>query len=685
MLTARSILHRIVPSLVTAEAPVPMGRPLGSRPRPTGHAGGWMGGAATGQAGLGSLHESGLLFQIMATRARRLRPDLFELVRVDDPDRYHSNRELADADRYERPHIADRVWRDVNPNMTLTELLQLWSMYWDMIGEMFILPTFNGSIPVELWPANPTRMTPVPHPERYLDAWLFRSPASGVEHRLDPSDVWFDRFPDPSNDYRGMGAITGSSADLASAKQAAEWQANLLKNRAGAELVLTTAESLTDKEYDRLLKEIERHTGPRNAGRAWLMEKGVANMTSFSPREMQFTEGREGVNAELRQAWGISKTLLGASEDVNRATAQTAQALEAESHTIPKLDRVAYFLNRQFLPRFGPVRGPVQYRYVDPTPNMPDEDATDRDSRVGLFNALVGHGADPAEAAAAAGLPEVVWEPRSPAPPPPPAPALDDDPDDDDDGGGTSALLRVLAQEIPEDMQRVEDDYQAALAALISKFGAIHSAWLTWTLAELKLLLGDNKPIGGLQLPGGEITPMTKLVAEAEQDLADTAAQRAADELNAELETDDAKPVSKIESIAKDAALIAAATFIGSLIGEAVRLREPGIPPGDITAEVEAFAQRHKNTAIKDQFKGLLTRAQNRARIGTIDLAVKAGLVVFEATEVLDGNTCGPCKRIDGVRFGSQQEALAAYPSGGYKRCDGRSRCRGTVRPVRKA
>lgn len=49
------------------------------------------------------------------------------------------------------------------------------------------------------------------------------------------------------------------------------------------------------------------------------------------------------------------------------------------------------------------------------------------------------------------------------------------------------------------------------------------------------------------------------------------------------------------------------------------------------------------------------------------------------ASEILDGNTCGPCSLVDGREYSSVGEARVDYPAGIYRACDGGPRCRGTL------
>jgi hypothetical protein len=63
-------------------------------------------------------------------------------------------------------------------------------------------------------------------------------------------------------------------------------------------------------------------------------------------------------------------------------------------------------------------------------------------------------------------------------------------------------------------------------------------------------------------------------------------------------------------------------------------------------------------------------------RFAVLDVAPPAR---YQALEVLDSNTCGPCKDIDAAVFDDLAAAKAAYAPGAYIDCQGRLRCRGLV------
>lgn len=63
---------------------------------------------------------------------------------------------------------------------------------------------------------------------------------------------------------------------------------------------------------------------------------------------------------------------------------------------------------------------------------------------------------------------------------------------------------------------------------------------------------------------------------------------------------------------------------------------------------------------------------------GRADTAELIGPEDIFSSEILDTATCGPCATADGRDYDSLADARAEYP-GGYVRCDGGGRCRGTL------
>ncbi len=104
------------------------------------------------------------------------------------------------------------------------------------------------------------------------------------------------------------------------------------------------------------------------------------------------------------------------------------------------------------------------------------------------------------------------------------------------------------------------------------------------------------------------------------------------------------------------------------------------IPGGELTpldvAELVALEVDQRSAAyIEAQLHGMVTCAQAIGRYATWD-AAPDGTRYF-ATELLDGATCSWCREIDETEFADLAALMRAYPTGGYRLCAGRRRCRG--------
>lgn len=146
------------------------------------------------------------------------------------------------------------------------------------------------------------------------------------------------------------------------------------------------------------------------------MDKGgkfIAQQMSMVDMQLQelITAGHDRV----REAFGISKTILGQNEDVNRATALAAESIYGRYTLADRVDlwtETANELLRRY-PSAGAVTGRrPKFRVeleADLTPEDVETAAVDRDSKVAAVVALSAIGADAEELAEAFGLPAVTW------------------------------------------------------------------------------------------------------------------------------------------------------------------------------------------------------------------------------------------------------------------------------------
>jgi hypothetical protein len=144
-------------------------------------------------------------------------------------------------------------------------------------------------------------------------------------------------------------------------------------------------------------------------------------------KDMDFANLR-GVSREIiREAYGLHGAMLGLSEDINRANAQTAEEVFQSWKIVPRLDRRKETLNNLFLPLFGSPGQNVEFDYVSPVPANREQDNSELTAKANAAGILIQLGVfDPQDVLEVIGLPPMAAittpEPAAPEPQPEPAP-----------------------------------------------------------------------------------------------------------------------------------------------------------------------------------------------------------------------------------------------------------------------
>jgi hypothetical protein len=95
-----------------------------------------------------------------------------------------------------------------------------------------------------------------------------------------------------------------------------------------------------------------------------------------------------------------------------------------------------------------------------------------------------------------------------------------------------------------------------------------------------------------------------------------------------------------------------------------------------LASEVDQALQDLSDAFTREQLGASITAAQNAGRMAVLEAAPKAD---YFSSEILDHNTCRPCRDVDGKQFSTLGQAEEAYPTEGYRDCLGGDRCRGVV------
>lgn len=653
---------------------------------------------------------SGTVFSIVSMLARQTAKVPWHLYRQQPQDgrrRYTTGDKGSDQRVEVIQHQAISLWNRPNRFMTGFMFRELNQTYLDLTGESYIVVQRSGtSFPTGLWPVRPDRIDPVPHSEKFLAGYIYRGP-SGEAVPLQPDEVIMTKYPNPYDIYHGLGPVQAILVDIDSSRYSAQWNRNFFLNSATPGGVIQVDKRLSDDEWNEFTNRWrESHRGMSAAHRVAVLEQGAVWVpNAHSIRDMDFAALRDMSRDVIREAFAMHKAILGTSDDVNRANAQTAQE-HFESFLInDRLARWQDTTNCFYLPMFGSTGQGVELDYDDPVSSNREADALELKSKADSAQVLVDSGYDPHEVLEVVGLPDMaVVEKATQQPALPPgwiaggAPEPEDVPDSEGGGDGTSpaANARTLARPrnaapgAPQpDLSQMDAQHAQASAALASAYQSqILPVERQQLVDQIRQLVAAGA-LSALATIAVSHVAAKALILAAMVDFGRTSAQQASAEAKRQGAT--AQPVqpqqTQLDAVAEATAALLAANLAAAAAAEAMRAAGGSQTPdaNQVAEHVAAFLAGLSFAGVASKLAGALAAAQNQARHATFTAGPRCELI---ASEVRDKNTCAPCEDIDGTSFGFSDDpdavaaASAAYPTSGYIGCEGLDRCRGALTAV---
>ena len=645
---------------------------------------------------------------------------------------YRSAPSGVDEDRVEITnaaggHAALDQWEQPNPYMDRTFFVTLAQMHMELAGEAFLVIGTDRrapGLPLSLWPVIPSMMTVVPHPTKFLAGYVYNSP-DGERVPFQPDEVIHLKYPNPRDPYRGLSPVTALMTELDATRFASEWNRNFFLNSAEPGGIIEIADSIEDDEFDELAARwADQHQGVGNSHRVAILTNGMKWVDrSFSMRDLQFAELQRVSDERIMLGYRMGKTLLGQTEGVNRATAEAAEYVFGKYRVVRRLNRWRSIWNRRLLPMFANGRL-LEMDYENPVTANVEEEAKDRDSRVGAVVALIGAGFDPLSAVEAFDLPELELAPEKP---PPPLPPLGQSPpgpgqpgqlppgpgpgqmtgDMGEMGTGTQPAdhahhhhhhphrLPVRARnaatdppaELPPDqlpdVTRLQDTFDRLLAQLLTDWAELEQAQKDDLVAQVRHIAA-NGSIDDLATLSVDTARTAALLARVMTEAGVDAADAVVDEADTQGVTIQPGKVDskRIDGVSTVVSGLVAARLVASAASTAMRANGPHVTPADVAGKVREGLDGLSVDGPRPQLAGAITGSQNEARIATLRKAPEGAIY---ASEVNDSNTCSNCAAVDGKWLGNVSdldEIEQLYPGGaygGYVDCLGRERCRGTI------
>jgi HK97 family phage portal protein len=265
----------------------------------------------------------------------------------------------------------DLIYR-VNPFQTKEEFFETLIINQKMTGNAFVFKVRNeqGKV-VELWNLRPDRMTILPDPENYIKGYRFTK-SDGTHTVFAPKDIIHLKYPSPIDQFLGISPLKPASMRIDIEEYANTYQRDFFLNNARPDAVLEFEGNLFDDQKAEITESWEaRFKGRGNNSRIAVLEGGVKyNQVSLSQREMDYIESMKFTRDDILVAFGVPKSIVGVTDDVNRANAETAMFIFLSETIKPELERLINKLNEELIiTEFGEQ---FFLEYTDPTPEDRD-------------------------------------------------------------------------------------------------------------------------------------------------------------------------------------------------------------------------------------------------------------------------------------------------------------------------
>lgn len=271
---------------------------------------------------------------------------------------------------------------NVNPFQSFYQFLYLGTMYKLLVGEEFWQINFAGQLPAEMWLAPPAFMSVIPDPNKYISHYEFRRSGMDKAVRFSIDEIIHIKTPNPYNEYRGLSPAQALTVELDTEKYASQYQQKLFRNDATPGFMLEyPAENLPSQDIRKEL-QIEwddRFRGINNVRRTAFLWGAKASTLTMTNRDMDYENLRKFGRDAILGAYHMPRSILGITEDVNRANAEAANYTYAMYCVQPELTELRESLNRELTVFYG------DDLYLDFENPVPEDKLANNTNSVNLY------------------------------------------------------------------------------------------------------------------------------------------------------------------------------------------------------------------------------------------------------------------------------------------------------------
>lgn len=270
-------------------------------------------------------------------------------------------------------HEALSLLHEVNNFMTSYQLLEITQVYLELTGEAYwCIIRGAGGKPQQLWPLRPDWVYINTSKSDFIESYSYGANGANDPNsvKIPKTDVIPFKYLNPTNPYRGRGAVQAAAMAVDTDTFSAEWNRNFFFNSAVPYLILRTKKKPKKEEVDRFMASWQaKFQGKANSHKIAMLTGEWEDPFVFGDKfkDMDFIEQRKLMRDEILAMFRVGKSTLNLTEDVNRANAFASNRNFLETVITPKMRRLVAHLNEFYIKSSWPDED-IFFDFEDPAP-----------------------------------------------------------------------------------------------------------------------------------------------------------------------------------------------------------------------------------------------------------------------------------------------------------------------------
>jgi HK97 family phage portal protein len=266
-------------------------------------------------------------------------------------------------------HAALKLLQQPNAFQTQRELIYMLVAHQELTGNAYLKKDTELN-PTKIVPLMPDKVTVVVNSDQTdIDGYKFSQGKT-----ITPKEIIHLKYPSVDNPFVGSGVLSGIVEWVDSDNLLTGFNRSLFKNGARLTGILETNATTQDKLDLARVSFEEKYMGAGNSFKVAALPKDWSFKTDgLTPVDVSYTEQDLNNRNKILSAFGVPKSVLGITEDVNRANAEASNYVFMMFTIKPKLDALCDYLNERFLPSFKGTEN-MYFTYDNVVPENQDYD-----------------------------------------------------------------------------------------------------------------------------------------------------------------------------------------------------------------------------------------------------------------------------------------------------------------------